>query len=132
MDWVKSFYFKRIAFLLVVSIFLISAVPAESMAYVVGAGPEAQVSSRALDMVKARRVLESKLVKAKLEKLGFSEKEVNTRLSNLSDYELHKFAGAVDALYPGGGAFGVIAALLVITILVFVLLKLTKKKIIIK
>ncbi|MFQ5441647.1 MAG: PA2779 family protein [Thermodesulfobacteriota bacterium] len=131
MMWIKSFYFKRIALIVATAILLISAVPAESMAYIVGAEGAVE-ATRAVDMEKAQSILESRLVKMKLTQLGLSAEEINTRLSKLTDAELHRFASTIDSLYPGQGAIGVLIGVLIVIALVMVLLKLTNKKIVIK
>jgi len=110
---------------------MISVVPAESMAYVVG-GEAAVETARSVDMEKAQSVLESRLVREKLSQLGLSTKEINTRLSQLTDAELHRFATTIDSLYPGEGALAVVISVLIIAILILVILKITNKKIVIK
>ena len=131
MNWIKSFYFRQIALVLAFAVLVIGSIPARSMAYVVGVD-EAAPQSRVSDMERAQRVLESKLVSAKLAQMGISSEEVNTRLDKLSDSELHQFAKKVDSLYPGGDGLGIVIALLIIIILVMVILKLSDRKIIIK
>jgi hypothetical protein len=130
MNWIKGLYFKQIALVVALGIFMIGAVPVKSMAYVVES--EIAPMERAADMDTALRVLESELVSQKLIRVGLTPDEVRDRLAELSDAELHQFARQIDSLYPGGGATGVIIALLVIAILVLVILKLTDHKIIIK
>lgn len=132
MNWVKKMYFKQVALAVALSIFIIGSIPAKTMAYVVGAeGVESQ-SSRAADMDRVQRVLESRLVAEKLDQAGLTNTEIKTRLDKLSDSELHQFAGQLDSLYPGGDGLGIIIALLIIVILVIVILKLMDRKIVIK
>ncbi len=130
MNWIKGLYFKQIALVVALGIFMIGAVPVESMAYVVGSA--SAPTERGADMDTAQRVLESELVSQKLIRVGLTSDEVKDRLAELSDAELHQFAKQVDSLYPGGSASGVIIAVLVIAILILVILKLTDHKIIIK
>lgn len=134
MDWVKNWYVRQIAWVVVLGLLIIGAVPAKSMAYVVTGHNQAAASgvSRAADMDKVQRVLESKLVAEKLTDAGLTMEEVNERLDRLTDAELHQFAGQLDSLYPGGDGLGVVITILIIVILVLVILKLTDRKIIIK
>ncbi len=129
MNWIKGLYFRQIAVVVALGIFMIGAVPVKSMAYVVESGIAPM--ERAADMDTAQRVLESELVSQKLIRVGLTPDEVRDRLAELSDAELHQFARQIDSLYPGGGA-GVIVTLLVIAILILVILKITDHKIIIK
>lgn len=127
----KRLYFRQIALVVAFSMFVIGAIPAKSMAYVAGTEAVA-ASSRAVDMAKVQRVLESRLVADKLEATGLPTAEIMPRIERLTDDELHQFASQLDGLYPGGDALGVLIALLVIVILVMVIMKLSDRKIIIR
>ena len=129
MEWIESLYFKRIALFLAALVFTISLAPSDSLAYVIGVDG---ASTRAADMARIQRVLESKMVGERLKRLGLKPSEVKARLTRLTDAELHSVAKKVDSLYPGGDAAGVIISLLVIAILVVILLKITNRRIIIK
>ncbi|MBI5599905.1 MAG: PA2779 family protein [Deltaproteobacteria bacterium] len=116
-------------FYLAFSFLCLSAVPSKSLAYVVESGSHAV--SRQADMDKVQRVLESKVVSDRLEKLGLGHDEVASRIEKLSDEELHRFASQVDSLFPGGD-MGIVIGLLVIVILVIVILQLTGHRIILE
>ncbi len=131
MRFVKKLYFRQIALALAFSMLVIGSIPSKSMAYVVGVD-RAESFSRAADIDRVQRVLESKLVSEKLSQAGLSMTEIKSRLDKLSDSELHSFASQLDSLYPGGDAFGVVIALLIIVILVMVILKLADRKIVIR
>ncbi len=138
MNWVKSWYFKQIALMLAFAVLCIAAVPAQSLAYVVGTdtlkGSDVIIisSDRATDLERVQRTLESKIVKNRLSELGFSADEVNERLESLTDADLHHFAAQIDNLNPGGGLVSGLGALLIIALLILVVLKITDRKIIIK
>lgn len=135
MSFIKKLYFRHIALVVALSMLIIGSIPARSMAYVVGAEPVTKAVTgftRGEDMAKLQRVLESKLVAGKLQSVGLTSEEVNSRVEKLSDSELHQFASQLDSLYPGGDALGVIIGLLVIAILVMVILKLADRKIVIR
>jgi hypothetical protein len=72
-----------------------------------------------------------KAVKERLSQLGFSHDEIQSKLSQLSDQQIHQIALQLDDLKVGQDALGVIIALLVIAILIVVLLKLTGHKVIV-
>jgi hypothetical protein len=73
-----------------------------------------------------------KLVRERLKELGFTQEEIQLRLDQLSDQQLHQVALKVDELQVGGDALGVVVALLVIAILVVILIWLLQHKIVIK
>lgn len=77
---------------------------------------------RAADLQKVQSVLESRVVRQRLEDYGLTAEEINTRLAQLSDAQVHQLASQIDALIPAGdGGLGIVIALLVIAILVVIL-----------
>jgi hypothetical protein len=89
-------------------------------------GPE-----RGADLQKIQAVLESKVVRQRLEDFGLSSEEINARLTRLSDNQLHQLATHIDALTPAGGGLGIVVALLVIAILAVILVYLLGHRIVI-
>jgi hypothetical protein len=77
--------------------------------------------NRDADMQRVQHALESKMVQQKLLDLGLNQKDINTRLNQLSDKDLHQMATQIDAQMPGGEV-GIIIAVLVIAILVVLFL----------
>lgn len=132
MKFVKSWYFRQIALVLAFTMLAIGSIPAKSMAYVVGSEAVVAEHSREADIARIQRVLESKLVSDRLSQAGLSQDEINSKISQLSDDEVHSFASQLESLYPGGDALGAVIALLIIVILVLVILKLSDRKIVIR
>ena len=75
-----------------------------------------------MDVENIQRLLESKLVQYKLSKLGLTKDEIQERLHQLDNEQLHLIASQIHTLEPGGfdpvcaeGLFylGIIAVLLV-------------------
>lgn len=124
-------FIRFVSAVLVGTIFLLGSIPSKSMAYVVG-GEEAVEASRAGDMERLQRVLESKAISGKLEAMGLTPGEIEARLEGLSDSELHTFATDLDNLYPGTGAVGFVAVILILFIALILTLKATGRKIIIQ
>ncbi len=132
----KSRFFKATAVVLTLSFLVVALVPAKSLAYVVGYdgfSESAALSDRGEDLARVQRVLESKMIAKRLEALGLTSEEIDSRLSGLTDGEVHSFAGQLESLYPGGGSgLGLLIAVLIIILLVIVILKVADKKIIIE
>ena len=134
----KGRFFRLTACALALSVLVVGAVPARSLAYVVGnevlalSADASSVSDRDTDMAKAQRVLESKAVSERLLSIGLDEVEIKTRLAALSDGELHHFASTIDDIYPGGSALGLLVGVLIVIMIVFAVLKITDHKIIIQ
>ncbi|OGQ47151.1 MAG: hypothetical protein A2W63_03315 [Deltaproteobacteria bacterium RIFCSPLOWO2_02_44_9] len=125
-----SLALKPLALYLAITCFVIAGIPRDSLAYLVESQPASY--SRVADMDKIQRVLESKMVSQRLQELGLSTDEINSKLAGLGDAEIHQFASRLDSLMPGGDMLIDIMALLVIAILVLVILHLLGYKVIIK
>lgn len=83
------------------------------------------VELRAQDMASVQKTLENKMVSERLATLGYSPEEINARLGQLSDGEMHNLAAQLGSLDAGGGALGLIIVLMVIVILGLVIYKMT-------
>ncbi len=86
---------------------------------------------RAADLGKIQKVLEMKMVRERLEKLGFAQDEIQTKLSSLSDQQMHNLALQIDEIKVGGDGLGIVIALLVIAILVVLLIQLTGHRVVV-
>ena len=125
------FVFKTVALYLAFVFLLIGSVPRNSWAYFVES-QQALSFSREADINNIQRVLESKMVSQRLSEFGLSMNEINSKLTKLSDADVHQFASQMDSLMPGGDAGVTIILLLVITILTLVIIQMTGHKIVIK
>jgi len=127
---------KGLVIYLVIWVFLLGLLTSDGMAMLIPSMlPEAQGSSiiqRESELQKIQALLESKLVSQRLSDLGFTVQEVQERLAQLPDEQIHQIAQHLDSLQTGGdSALGIIIALLVIAILVVILLHITGHKIIV-
>lgn len=123
---------KHISWYLVVAMFVIGIVPRLDAAIAPSEIIAASQFDRAADIDKIQRVLEMKVVRERLEKLGFTGEEIKARFDRLSDHQIHRLAQQIDDLRVGKDeALGVIIALLVIAILVIIILQLTGRKVIV-
>jgi hypothetical protein len=89
-------------------------------------------TAREADLVIVQRALEHKVVAQKLRDYGVSPAEVEAKLADLSDADLHRLATTAQGLPIGGDGLGTLIAILVIVILVIVIVKLMNKEIVIK
>jgi hypothetical protein len=72
-------------------------------------------------------------VRERLKDFGYSSEEVQSRLSQLNDEQIHQLALKLDDLnVAGDSALGIIIGLLIIVILVIVIIQLLGHKIVIK
>ena len=75
---------------------------------------------RTVDLGKIRAALETKVVSERMSQLGFTKDEIQSRLDQLSDQQLHRVALKVDELRVGGD--GAVIALLLVAILVLLII----------
>ena len=118
----KTTLAKRTSILLILVLSLISLVPRVEPAFIPSSDSRTGLI-RNQDVQTIKKALENKIVKQRLQDLGFSEEEIQERLNQLSDEEVHSLAMQIDSLSQGG-ILGVIIAVLVIVVLVLVILKL--------
>ena len=104
---------------LATAIVILTTVPADVHAmFLPSAAPLAQGSfspDRQQNIDKIQKLLESRVISQRLSDLGFSEKDVSSRLDRLSDEQVHYFASHLEGIQTGGDAgLGIVIALLVI------------------
>jgi len=83
-------------------------------------------SERSADLGKIQKMLEMKIIQERLKRLGFSKEEIESRLEQLSDEQIHKLALQIDELKVGGNGGGIIVLLLIVALTVVLVLLLTK------
>ncbi len=87
-------------------------------AEVTNAGSEMS-AMRTADIKTVQSALESKIIRQRLGELKLSPDQISSRLTQLSDAQVHQLASQIRAVNPGGdGGLGIVIALLVIGILV--------------
>jgi len=121
---------KHLSWYLIIAMFIIGIAPKADA----GIAPSeiiimSQVDKTA-DLGKIQKVLEMKMVRERLEKLGFTQDEIQSKLSSLSDQQMHNLALQIDDI-KAGGDLGIVIALLVIVILVVLLIQLTGHRVVV-
>ena len=122
---------KHLSWYLIIAMFIIGIAPKADA----GLAPSEIIAmsqvDRTADLGKIQKVLEMKMVRERLEKLGFAQDEIQSKLSSLSDRQMHKLALQIDEIKVGGDGFGIVIALLVIAILVVLLIQLTGHRVVV-
>ena len=113
---------RRITIVLIILMSLISFVPRVEAAFI-SSGESQTELMRDQDMKIIKKALEDKLVTQRLQDLGFSDQEIQDRMNQLSDQEVHHLATQIDSVNQGG-ILGAVIAVLVIVLLVVLILKL--------
>ena len=118
----KPSWMKYVACYLVVAMFILGITPR----VFAGFSPSEVISmlsfDRSSDLEKVRKVLEMKMVRERLKELGFSPDEVEKRLSQLSDHQIHQLALNLDELQVGGSGWAVLIIVLLVVLIVGVVI----------
>jgi hypothetical protein len=122
---------KQAAWCLVVLMFLIGIAPRADAGLAPSEAIAPPAVDRAADLEKVQKALETKMVAERLSAFGYTEDEINARLSLLSDQELHALALQLDELRVGGDGTGVLVVLLLIAVVVLLYLQYTGKRVVV-
>ena len=123
---------KCVASYLAIAMFILGIVPRVDAGFVPSDVITHSEIDRIADMQSIQKVLETKMVRERLENLGFTAEETQKTLSQLNNEQIHNLAMNLDQLKVGGDALGVIAALLIIALLVVALVYLTKHRVVVQ
>jgi hypothetical protein len=84
------------------------------------------IDHREADLEKIQKFLESKLVQHKLFQLGLSREQIEERLHQLDNEQIHQIASQIDSLEAGGDSAAIwIIVLILLGVIVFLVLELT-------
>jgi len=127
----RNSFMKYLSWYLIMAMFVMGIVPR----VYAGFSPSQVVAlsqlDRSRDLGKIQKILETKMIRERLEKLGFSQDEIRSRLGQLSDQQIHQLALTVDELKVGGDAEGLIIFLLVVALIVVLVFWLTGSKVVV-
>jgi hypothetical protein len=123
---------KMIIWYLVMAMFVIGITPRVYAGFSPSEVIGFSSTERSADLKKVQRFLEMKMVGERLKELGLAPEEIQSRLLQLSDQQIHQLALKVDDLTVAGDGLGFVIALLVIVILVIVIIQLTGHRVVVK
>ncbi len=124
-------YMKYVSCYLVVAIVVMGLIPR----VYAGFSPSEVIAlsqlDRSADLEKIQKILEIKMVRERLDQLGFSQDEIQERLGQLTDDQIHQLALQLDELRAGGNGEAVIIILLVIALIIVLYFWLTGRKVVV-
>jgi len=123
---------KWIVWYLVAALFVIGITPRVYAGFAPSEGFALTSGERASNLDKVQKFLEMKMVRERLKDLGFTPGEIQGKLNDLNDQQLHQLAVKMDDLKVGGDGLGFVIAILVIVILVIIIVQLSGHRIIVK
>lgn len=116
---------RMMIYTLMVSTTLVCMAPAGGWAMLAPAAGQSQTDQaaggRTEDLKKVQTALESKIVRERLKALGLSDQEIESRLSKLSDQQIHQLAKDIDTLAPGGDVGGVLVLVILVLLIVYLI-----------
>lgn len=96
---------KMISCYLVLAMFVIGITPRVYAGFSPSEAISILTDDRSADLGKIRKVLEMKMVQERLKEFGFTPDEIEKKLSQLSDSQIHQLALNLDELKVGGSAW---------------------------
>jgi hypothetical protein len=129
----KKTFMKHVTWYLVVAMFVIGITPRVyagfSASEVVGFSP----IDRASDLGKIQNAIETKMIGERLKQIGLTPDEIQKKLAQLSDQQIHQLAQQLDELKVGGDAgWAVLITILVLAAIAVAIIYLTGHEIAIK
>ena len=123
---------KWITWYLVMAMFVIGITPRVYAGFSPSEFTNLAPAERSEELQRIQKFLEMKVVRERLKEFGFTPDEIQSRLNQLSDPQIHQLALQVDKMKVGGDGWEVLIALLVIVILVLIIIWLTGHKVVVK
>jgi hypothetical protein len=123
---------KWITWYLVLAMFVIGITPRVYAGFSPSEIMTLSPAERSGEVKKIQKFLETKMVRERLKDFGFTAEEIQTRLNQMSDQQIHQIARQLDTLEVGGDGLGVVIAILIIAILVIIIVELLGHRIVIK
>jgi len=114
MKLLKSSLMKYVAWYLIGAMFVIGITPR----VYAGFSPSEAISiltvDRSSDLEKIRKFLEMKMVRERLKEFGFTANEIENKLNQLSDQQIHQLAVQLDKLKVGGNGWAWVLVIIVL------------------
>ncbi len=89
-------------------------------------------TERTQDLQKLQKFLETKMVGERLKDLGFTPEEIQMKLGDLSDQQVHQMAIHTDEMKVAGDGVGIFIVVFLIAILVVLIIYATGHRIVLK
>ncbi|OGP74335.1 MAG: hypothetical protein A2W09_03470 [Deltaproteobacteria bacterium RBG_16_50_11] len=118
-------WMRYVACYLVVAMFIIGVTPRVYAGFSPSEAISLLPSDRSSDLDKIRKVLELKMVRERLKEFGFTPDEIEKRLTQLNDEQLHQLALQLDEVKVGGDGWAVLAVIIVIAAIAVLVIYLT-------
>ncbi len=123
---------KWVSWYMVIVTFLIGITPRVDAAFSPSEGLVLLQPDRHSDLQKIQKLLESKMIRERLNALGFTQDQIQARLSQLNGVQIHQLALKLDEMKVGADGGEVVIILLLIAILVVLIIYLSGHRVVVK
>lgn len=113
----KSFWMKMVTCYLVVAMLVLGIAPRLYAGFSPSEAISMLTADRSSDLEKIRKALEMKMVRERLNNLGFTPDEIESKLGQLDDQQIHRLALSLDELKVGGEGWAWVVVILVLVAL---------------
>lgn len=110
----KSSWMRWISWYLVVAMFVLGITPRLYAGFSPSEAISLSTVDRPSDLEKIRKVLEMKMVRERLKDLGFTPDDIEKKLSQLDDQQIHRLALNLDELRVGGSGWAWVLVILIL------------------
>ena len=121
----KKTLMKHVTWYLVVAMFVIGITPRVYAGFSASEVIGFSAIDRASDLGKIQNAIEMKMIGERLKQIGLTADEIQKKVSQLTDQQIHQLAQQLDELRVGGDsgwvAFGIVIGLAAIAVLVIYL-----------
>ncbi len=125
--------FRRwIVWYLAAAMFVIGITPRAYAGFSPSQGIGLSQIDRSSDFQKIQKFLEMKMVRERFTEFGLTQDQIQARLDQLSDPQIHQLALKIDDLKVGGDGGTVVIVVLLIVVLVVLLILVTGHRIVVK
>jgi len=123
---------KWVTWYMVTVMFFFGLIPRVDAGFSPSEGMVQSQMDRATDLEKIRKILEVKMIRERLNALGFSQEEIQTKLTQLGDEQVHQLALKLDELNVGGDGAEAVIIILFVAILVVLIIYLLGYRVAVK
>jgi len=110
----KSSWMKWISWYLVVAMLVLGITPRLYAGFSPSEALSLPTFDRSSDLEKIRKVLEMKMVRERLKDFGFTPDEIEKKLNQLDDQQIHQLALNLDTLKVGGNGWAWVLVILIL------------------
>ena len=123
---------KWVTWYMVAVMFLFGITPRVEAGFSPSEGISQSQMNRTADLERIRKFIEIKMIRERLNAFGFSQEEIQTRLNQLTNEQVHQIALKLDELNVGSDDAGVVIVVLLIAILVVLVIYVLGYRVVLK